>query len=136
MSILVAFTIEIYQIVFKQTERYFDSVTGLIFFLLIDKRYQQKTYNFLSFKQDYKSYFHKAVTRILFENEEAISISELKKGDRIHVRNDELIASDLVLYRGNTQIDYSFLTGESALEPKISLCRPSTSGQNFGNEIV
>jgi Cu+-exporting ATPase len=118
LSILVAFSVGIYQVVFKQGAGYFDSVTGLIFFLLIGKWFQQKTYNFLSFERDYKSYFPMAVTRILFGKEEPISISELKKGDKILVRNGELIPADSMLYKGNAQIDYSFVTGEAALEPK------------------
>ncbi|MEY4539705.1 MAG: hypothetical protein RLZZ306_1462, partial [Bacteroidota bacterium] len=108
----------VYQVVFKNGAGYFDSLTGLIFFLLIGKWFQQKTYNFLSFERDYKSYFPMAVTRLLFGKEESISISELKKGDKILIRNGELIPSDSMLYRGNACIDYSFVTGESIPEKR------------------
>ena len=118
LSILVAFSTGIYQVVFKNGAGYFDSLTGLIFFLLIGKWFQQKTYNFLSFERDYKSYFPMAVTRLSFGNEESISISELKKGDKILIRNGELIPSDSMLYRGNACIDYSFVTGESIPEKR------------------
>ena len=87
LSILVAFFTGIYQVVYNHGAGYFDSLTGLIFFLLIGKWFQQKTYNFLSFDRDYKSYFPMAVTRILFGKEESISISDLKKGDNILVIN-------------------------------------------------
>ena len=118
LSILVAFLTGIYQVIFNQGAGYFDSLTGLIFFLLIGKWFQQKTYNFLSFERDYKSYFPMAVTRLLFGKEESISISELKKGDKILIRNGELIPSDSMLYKGNACIDYSFVTGESLPEKK------------------
>ena len=118
LSILVAFTTGVYQVIFNQGAGYFDSLTGLIFFLLIGKWFQQKTYNFLSFERDYKSYFPMAVTRLLFGKEDSISISELKKGDKILIRNGELIPSDSMLYRGNAYIDYSFVTGESIPEKK------------------
>jgi Cu+-exporting ATPase len=118
LSILVAFFTGIYQVVYNHGAGYFDSLTGLIFFLLIGKWFQQKTYNFLSFDRDYKSYFPMAVTRILFGKEESISISDLKKGDKILVRNAELIPSDSMLYKGNAHIDYSFVTGESVPEKK------------------
>ncbi|MEA5459019.1 heavy metal translocating P-type ATPase metal-binding domain-containing protein [Arcicella sp. LKC2W] len=118
LSILVAFCRGIYEVVFNNGAGYFDSLTGLVFFLLIGKWFQQKTYNFLSFERDYKSYFPLAVTRLLFGKEEAVSISDLKKGDKILVRNGELIPADSMLYKGNAQIDYSFVTGESALEEK------------------
>ena len=118
LSILVAFSTGVYQVIFNQGAGYFDSLTGLIFFLLIGKWFQQKTYNFLSFERDYKSYFPMAVTRLLFGKEDSISISELKKGDKILIRNGELIPSDSMLYRGNAYIDYSFVTGESIPEKK------------------
>ena len=118
LSILTAFSVGIYQVIFNQSAGYFDSVTGLIFFLLIGKWYQQKTYNFLSFERDYKSYFPMAVTQILFGKEVSISIGELKKGDKILVRNGELMPADSMLYKGKAEIDYSFVTGESALEQK------------------
>ena len=118
LSILVAFTTGIYQVIFKHGAGYFDSLTGLILFLLIGKWFQQKTYNFLSFERDYKSYFPMAVTRLLFGKEDSISISELKKGDKILIRNGELIPSDSMLYRGNAYIDYSFVTGESIPQKK------------------
>ena len=118
LSILVAFFTGIYQVVFNQGAGYFDSLSGLIFFLLIGKWFQQKTYSFLSFERDYKSYFPMAVTRLLFGKEDSISISELKKGDKILIRNGELIPSDSMLYKGNAVIDYSFVTGESIPEKK------------------
>jgi P-type Cu+ transporter len=118
LSILVAFTVGVYQVIFNHGAGYFDSLTGLIFFLLIGKWFQQKTYNFLSFERDYKSYFPMAVTRLLFGKEDSISISELKKGDKILIRNGELIPSDSMLYKGNAYIDYSFVTGESIPEKK------------------
>lgn len=118
LSILVAFATGIYQIIFNNGVGYFDSLTGLIFFLLIGKWFQQKTYNFLSFERDYKSYFPMAVTRLLFGKEDFISINDLKKGDKILIRNGELIPSDSMLYKGNAMIDYSFVTGESIPQKK------------------
>jgi Cu+-exporting ATPase len=118
LSILVAFFRGIYEVVFNHGAGYFDSVTGLIFFLLIGKWFQQKTYHFLSFERDYKSYFPLAVTRLVHGKEESVSVSALKKGDKILIRNGELVPADSLLYRGDAQIDYSFVTGESALEEK------------------
>ncbi|MEM7187416.1 MAG: heavy metal translocating P-type ATPase metal-binding domain-containing protein, partial [Bacteroidota bacterium] len=51
-------------IVFDWGSGFFDSLTGLIFFLLLGKFFQKKTYAFLSFERDYKSYFPIAVTRL------------------------------------------------------------------------
>ena len=117
---------------------YLDSMTGLVFFLLLGKFFQQKTYAFLSFERDYKSYFPIAVTR-LFQNkaagnsegvpteqvritkaEQQIQVNELEKGDRILIRNRELLPVDGVLIYGNALIDYSFVTGEAEPVSKTS----------------
>jgi len=92
---------------------YFDSLTGLVFFLLIGKWYQSKTYEALTFERDYKSYFPVAVTKVTDNGNETIPMEKLKAGDRILVRNQELIPADSTLGKGNASIDYSFVTGES-----------------------
>jgi len=82
----------------------------------LGKYFQQKTYGFLSFERDYKSYFPIAVTRINKNgSEEAVQVNEINKGDRLLIRNDELIPVDAILLKGKARIDYSFVTGE--IEP-------------------
>jgi Cu+-exporting ATPase len=93
---------------------YSDSLSGLIFFLLLGKFYQGKTYQALSFERDYKSYFPVAVTKITEQNkEEILLLSEIQLGDRLMIRNKELIPADCILEDGLAMIDYSFVTGES-----------------------
>ncbi len=92
---------------------YLDSLAGLVFFLLVGKWYQGKTYQALSFERDYKSYFPIAVTKIENGKEEVILLEKLQAGDHILVRNMELIPADSVLVKGDGNIDYSFVTGES-----------------------
>lgn len=92
---------------------FFDSLTGLVFFLLLGKFFQEKTYNFLSFERDYKSYFPIAVTKIIEGIEKSIPVSDIEKGDRLLIRNEELIPVDGILINGIASIDYSFVTGES-----------------------
>ncbi len=100
---------------------YFDSLTGLIFFLLLGKIFQQKTYSFLSFERDYKSYFPIAVTQINKDKtQQSISVNDVKKGDRLLIRNEEIIPVDGILFNGEALIDYSFVTGESLPLSKIS----------------
>lgn len=92
---------------------YMDSLAGLVFFLLIGKWYQGRTYQALSFERDYKSYFPVAVTRIVEGRQEMTPIRNLRKGDRIMVRNQELIPADSRIVKGRGNIDYSFVTGEA-----------------------
>lgn len=45
--------------------------------------------------------------------EENIQIYNIKVGDRILIRSHEIIPVDCILIKGNAEIDYSFVTGES-----------------------
>lgn len=92
---------------------YFDSLCGLVFFLLIGKWYQQKTYENFSFDKDYKSFLPLAATLVLNQKESSIPIENLKKGDSIIVRKGELVPCDGILLSNESLIDYSYITGES-----------------------
>ena len=71
---------------------------GLIFFMLLGKLFQTKTYDFLSFERDYKSYFPIAITKVLPNGtEEAVQVYDIEKGDRLLIRNQELIPVDGIL---------------------------------------
>ncbi|MBE0661799.1 MAG: heavy metal translocating P-type ATPase metal-binding domain-containing protein [Bacteroidales bacterium] len=114
---------------------YMDSLAGLIFFLLIGKWYQEKTYQALSFERNYKSYFPVAVTRIDGVDESITLISELRKGDRILVRNMELIPADARIVKGKGNIDYSFVTGEALPVPKNEGDFIYAGGRQVGSSI-
>jgi Cu+-exporting ATPase len=113
LGISVLFIRSSIEIFFDIGSGFFDSLAGLVFFLLLGKFFQQKTYNFLSFERDYKSYFPIAVSVIVNDKETNIQVKDIKKGDRLLIRNQELIPVDGILINGNAAIDYSFVTGES-----------------------
>src|SRR5690606_33938976 len=96
-----------------------DTMCGLVFFLLIGKWVQQKTYYHISFERDYRSYFPVAVTCVQEGGERAIPIGELKVGDRLLIRNYEIIPADSILLQGQAAIDFSFVTGESEPVDKV-----------------
>ena len=118
LGLIVLFVRSTLDIVMDWGTGFFDSLTGLVFFLLLGKFFQQKTYSYLSFERDYKSYFPIAVTR-LFKNEDGVVIEEqaevysVQKGDRLLIRNNEILPVDAILIKGNALIDYSFVTGEA-----------------------
>ncbi|MEB8346635.1 heavy metal translocating P-type ATPase metal-binding domain-containing protein [Flavobacteriaceae bacterium KMM 6898] len=114
LGILVLFIRSSLEIIFNWGSGFFDSLTGLVFFLLLGKFFQQQTYSFLSFERDYKSYFPIAITRILNNGtEDTVQLYDIQKGDRLLIRNEELIPVDGLLIRGKARIDYSFVSGES-----------------------
>lgn len=118
LGVAVLFIRSTLDIVMDWGTGFFDSLAGLLFFLLLGKFFQQKTYSYLSFERDYKSYFPIAVTR-LFKNpdgkvlEEQAEVYTVKKGDRLLIRNNEILPVDAILIKGNALIDYSFVTGEA-----------------------
>ena len=121
LGIAVLFIRSSVEITFDLGSGFFDSLTGLVFFLLLGKFFQQKTYSFLSFERDYKSYFPIAITKITTEGEETpIQVYDIEKGDRLLIRNEELIPVDGILINGKAKIDYSFVTGESESVSKQS----------------
>jgi Cu+-exporting ATPase len=98
LGISVLFIRSSIEIAFDLGSGFFDSLAGLVFFLLVGKFFQQKTYAFLSFERDYKSYFPIAVTKIESKGkEQAIQVYDIKKGDRLLIRNEELIPVDGIL---------------------------------------
>lgn len=92
---------------------YLDSFTGLVFFLLIGRWFQDKTYESLTFDRDFKAYFPLAVSALRRGVWKAVVVFELEPDDTIRVRNMEVIPADGVLLDEEAYIDYSFVTGES-----------------------
>lgn len=113
IGILALFFESSYEIFSGSGTGYMDSLAGLLFFMLIGRWYQSRTYQSLSFDRDYRSYFPIAVTRLHESREEFVQLKDLKTGDQILVRNGELIPVDSILTEGEGNIDYSFVTGES-----------------------
>lgn len=74
LGVIAAFSQSIYEIYTGAGPGYLDSLSGLIFFLLIGKWYQNKTYEALSFERDYKSYFPLAVTKIENNSERYVTL--------------------------------------------------------------
>ena len=113
-GIVAIFAQSVWEVASGRGEGYFDSLCGLIFFLLCGKLFQQKTYDRLAFDRDYKSFFPLSVTRLLTAGmEERVSLSQLAVGDRLLLRNGELLPADAQLHSGPALVDYSFVTGES-----------------------
>jgi len=113
IGIIALFSQSAFEILSNTGTGYMDSFSGFIFFLLIGKWYQNKTYQALAFDRDYKSYFPIAITRIEEGHEKITQIKDLRVEDRVLVRHHELIPVDAVLVKGEANIDYSFVTGES-----------------------
>ncbi|MGL2963779.1 heavy metal translocating P-type ATPase [Flavobacterium sp. RSB2_4_14] len=136
LGIVVMFVRSTVDIIFNYGQGFFDSMCGLIFFMLLGKLFQQKTYDFLSFERDYKSYFPIAITKVLPNGkEEAVQVYDIEKGDRLLIRNQELIPVDGILISSKAAIDYSFVTGEAIPIEKKSGDKIFAGGKQLGKVI-
>ncbi len=135
IGMLAIFIQSTYEIFSRSGAGYMDSLTGFVFFLLVGKWYQSRTYQALSFDRDYKSYFPVAVTKIINTKEESILLEKLQKGDTILVHNQELIPADAILKKGIANIDYSFVTGESKPVRKKEGDMLYAGGRQIGSSI-
>lgn len=121
IGIITLFLKSSYEVFFMTGSGYFDSLSGLVFFLLIGRWYQSITYKSLSFSKNIKSYFPLAVKKKFKgqDKSEYVDINKIKKGDDIEIRNNEIIPVDSELISEKTYVDYSFITGEeTAIEKK------------------
>ncbi|RZK40987.1 MAG: HAD family hydrolase [Pedobacter sp.] len=96
-----------------------DTLTGLVFLLLMGKWVKQRTYHHISFDRDYRSYFPIAVTTLKEGREQPKAINELEIGDRLWIRNGELVPADSILMKGDSWMDMSFVTGETEPRQKV-----------------
>ncbi|KAF2508549.1 HAD-IC family P-type ATPase [Flavobacterium zhairuonense] len=136
LGIIVMFVRSTFDIVMNYGGGFFDSLTGLVFFMLLGKMFQIKTYSFLSFERDFKSYFPIAVTRINSDtSEESVPIYDVLKGNRLLIRNQELIPVDGILISEKAEIDYSFVTGEAVPITKKSGDKVFAGGKQIGKVI-
>jgi Cu+-exporting ATPase len=113
LAIMITFGRSVYEILTGTGPGYLDSMSGIVFFMLIGRWFQNRTYDAFSFDRDYKSYFPLGVSLLQDGKECNIPVSDLKKGDMILVRNEEMIPADGVLRDGTASIDYSFVSGEN-----------------------
>jgi Cu+-exporting ATPase len=113
LAIIITFIRSAYEVISGNGGGYFDSMTGIVFFMLAGRILQDKTYRQLSFDRDYSSYFPVAVSTLKNEQEIPALLPEIKPGDTLLIHNEELIPADGILTKGKAFIDYSFVTGES-----------------------
>ena len=135
LGIAVMFIRSAAEIITKTGSGFIDTLCSLVFFLLIGKWMQQRTYRYLSFERDYRSYFPVAVTLINGTKEQPIPLNELKTGHRILIRSNEIIPADAILLKGEAKLDFSFVTGESIPVNKVLGEMVYAGGRQIGGAI-
>lgn len=135
LGIFVLFFRSAFEIISQTGPGFMDTLCSLVFFILIGKYVQQRTYYHISFERDYRSYFPVAVTVLDEGVAKPTQIADLQVGDRILVRNNEIIPADAILLNGNASVDFSFVTGESKPVEKVLGEVVYAGGRQMGEAI-
>lgn len=120
LALVITFIRSLYEISTSTGNGYLDSMSGIVFFMLIGRWLQSRTYKTISFDRDFKSFFPIALNVIKDGYIKPIEISKVKEKDLIQVYSNEIIPVDAILSKGEANIDYSFVNGES-LPVKINI---------------
>lgn len=112
LAILITFARSVYEILGNTGTGYLDSMSGIVFFMLVGRWFQERTQKSISFDRDYRSYFPMGALVLNNGIKKYKSIEKIIKGDLLLIRNQELIPADAMLQQGVANIDYSFVTGE------------------------
>ena len=114
LAITVTFGRSLYEIITQTGAGYLDSMSGIVFFMLIGRWFQDKSYDSFAFDRDYTSFFPLGVTVVKDGKEVNQSLNDIVKGDILFVRAGEMIPADAILIEGVALVDYSFVSGENA----------------------
>jgi P-type Cu+ transporter len=92
---------------------YFDSLCGLIFFLLIGRAYQRKSFSHLVFERDDHRFFPISLSLLFQGKRKAIALRELTKSDQFFIKSGGLVPVRSRLIKGEGVFDFRMVTGES-----------------------
>ncbi|QQR85989.1 MAG: heavy metal translocating P-type ATPase [Flavobacteriales bacterium] len=112
LGIVALWTRSLWDVLMGIGPGYFDSLAGLLFFLLIGRWYQAYTYRALRFDRTLEDFLPLVVLRKKGATEEPTKVADLVPGDTIIIRDQEIVPVDGLLRHGAAHIDNSFITGE------------------------
>jgi len=113
LALMITFGRSMYELYSDSGSGYLDSMSGIVFFMLVGRWLQDRTYQTISFDRDFKAFFPIAVNVLKDGAAIAVPVDKVKTNDVIQIHHEELIPVDAILSKGNAEIDYSFVTGES-----------------------
>ncbi len=116
LAIIITFIRSVWEVFSGTGGGYFDSMSGIVFFMLAGRVLQDRTFKQLSFDRDFTSYFPVAVSVLKNGKEIPTILPDIKINDTLLIHSEELIPADGIVVKGKALIDYSFVTGESLPE--------------------
>lgn len=111
---------------------YFDSLSGLIFFLLLGKWLQERTYAAFSFERSVHDFLPISVFSL--DQNKHVRLGDLPLGARIQIPSDTIIPVKCEL-TAPAELDYSYITGESDIQPLPTGAVVQPGGRNAGDTL-
>ncbi|PIQ27979.1 hypothetical protein COW36_03250 [bacterium (Candidatus Blackallbacteria) CG17_big_fil_post_rev_8_21_14_2_50_48_46] len=119
-SLLVGFAAGTWQTIQHQGETYFDSLSMLVFLLLLSRYALSRAQQRVGANNQLLSFYEHNVVEVWSETAQAftsVPVSRLENGARIRVQAGERLPADGVILEGESAIDMSLLTGETYPQP-------------------
>ena len=112
LGLAVLFGRSVVDIATSRSEGFMDSFAGLVFFLLIGRLFQQKVFDRIAFDRTFRSFLPLSVQAERAGGPTSVPIEQLRSGDRIRVRPQEIVPADSTVLDQAGIVDYAFITGE------------------------
>lgn len=140
MALLMGLVMGLYNLFTGVTENYFDSLTALVFLLLLSRYFLRKIQERSLRVQD-MDFFHHQESVLKVTNSDFTAITEthakyLKPQDIILVKPRQFIPADGIILRGRTHTNNSLLTGESRLVVAEPGAEVFSGTQNLSGEVL
>lgn len=113
LAMMITFFRSLYEVFTHTGPGYFDSLSGIVFFMLLGRILQDRTYKSITFNRDFTSYFPISSTLFKEGREVTVPIVNIAVNDELIIHDQEIVPVDGLLVSGKALIDYSFVTGES-----------------------
>lgn len=135
LAIAVTFGRSLFEVFSNTGGGYFDSMSGIVFFMLLGRTLQNRSYTTLRFNRDYRSYFPIAVTRLEEDANRLTKLEDIKEHEVLRIHHQEVVPTDCLLSKGVAKIDYSFVSGEDKPELLDKGAVIYAGGRNVGEAI-
>jgi P-type Cu+ transporter len=116
-------------------EGFLDSFAGLVFFLLIGRLFQQKAFEAIAFDRTMRSFFPLSVRVERNGTSEMTALEALRPGDVMALRPHEVVPADATLLDDRADLDYAFVTGESAPQEVRGGAAVAAGGRVIGRTL-
>ena len=117
LGLAVLFGRSVVEIATARSEGFMDSFAGLVFFLLIGRLFQQKVFERVAFDRTFRSFLPLSVQVERESGLSVVPINQLRAGNHIVVRPQEVVPADAILLDERADMDYTFITGEQTSVP-------------------